>query len=81
MDKKESFKLEVYKKTFEACHRIYDLDMYLCGSFLSEERRKCAEDERREAYNEIVYRIQDYEDYLCDEEPSELNFNDYESLS
>ena len=80
MDKKESFKSEVYKKTFEACHRMYDADMYLC-EFLSEERRKCAEDERREAYNEIIYRIQDYEDYLCDEDASELNFNDYESLS
>ena len=80
MDKKESFKLEVYKKTFEACQRMYNLDMYLC-EFLSEERRKHAEDERREAFNEIIYRIQDYEDYLCDEEPSELNFNDYESLS
>lgn len=80
MDKKESFKSEVYKKMFEACHRMYDLDMYLC-EFLSEETRKRAEDERREAYNEIIYRIQDYEDYLCDEEPSELNFNDYESLS
>lgn len=79
MDKKESFKSEVYKKTFEACQRMYDLDIYLC-EFLSEERRKHAEDERREAYNEIIYRIQDYEDYLCDEEPSELNFNDYESL-
>lgn len=81
MDKKESFKSEVYKKTFEACQRMYDADMHLCGSFLSEEKRKCAEDERREAYNEIIYRIQDYEDYLCDEEPSELNFNDYETLS
>ena len=80
MDKIESFKSEVYKKTFEACHRIYDLDMHLCGSFLSEEKRKCAEDERQEAFNEIIYRIQDYEDYLCDE-ASELNFNDYESLS
>lgn len=80
MDKKESFKLEVYKKTFEACQRMYNLDMYLC-EFLSEERRKHAEDERREAFNEIIYRIQDYEDYLCDEDPSELNFNDYESLS
>ena len=80
MDKKESFKSEVYKKTFEACQRMYDLDIYLC-EFLSEERRKYAEDERREAYNEIIYRIQDYEDYLCDEDPSELNFNDYESLS
>ena len=79
MDKKESFKLEVYKKTFEACQRMYNLDMYLC-EFLSEERRKHAEDERREAFNEIIYRIQDYEDYLCDEDPSELNFNDYESL-
>ena len=81
MDKKESFKLEVYKKTFEACHRMYDLDMHLCGSFLSEEMRKCVEDERREVYNEIIYRIQDYEDYLCDGVASELNFNDYESLS
>ena len=81
MDKIESFKLEVYKKTFEACHRIYDLDMHLCGSFLSEEMRKYAENERHEAYNEIIYRIQDYEDYLCDENASELNFNDYESLS
>ena len=36
MDKKESFKSEVYKKTFEACQRMYDADMYLCGSFLSE---------------------------------------------
>lgn len=80
MDKKESFKSEVYKKTFEACQRMYDLDMYLC-EFLSEERRKHAEDERREAYNEIIYRIQDYEDYLCDGNASELNFNDYESLS
>ena len=80
MDKKESFKLEVYKKTFEACQRMYNLDMYLC-EFLSEERRKHAEDERREAFNEIIYRIQDYEDYLCDEDPSELNFNDYKSLS
>ena len=80
MDKKESFKSEVYRKTFEACQRMYDLDMYLC-EFLSEERRKHAEDERRAVYNEIIYRIQDYEDYLCDEEPSELNFNDYESLS
>lgn len=58
----------------------YDLDMYLC-EFLSEERRKRAEDEHREAYNEIIYRIQDYEDYLCDGDVSELNFNDYESLS
>lgn len=80
MNKIESFKSEVYKKTFEACHRMYDLDMHLCGSFLSEEKRKCAEDERREAFNEIIYRIQDYEDYLYDE-ASELNFNDYESLS
>ena len=80
MDKKESFKLEVYKKTFEACQRMCNLDMYLC-EFLSEERRKHAEDERREAFNEIIYRIQDYEDYLCDEDPSELNFNDYKSLS
>lgn len=80
MDKKESFKLEVYKKTFEACQRMCNLDMYLC-EFLSEERRKHAEDERREAFNEIIYRIQDYEDYLCDENPSELNFNDYKSLS
>ena len=79
MDKKESFKSEVYKKTFEACQRMYDLNMYLC-QFLSEERRKHAEDERREAYNEIIYRIHDYEDYLCDEDASELNFNDYESL-
>ena len=59
---------------------MYDLDMHLC-EFLSEEMRKRAEDERREAYNEIIYRIQDYEDYLCDEDASELNFNDYESLS
>ena len=80
MEKKKSFKLEVYSKTFEACHRMYNLDMYLC-EFLSEERRKHAEDERREAFNEIIYRIQDYEDYLCDEDPSELNFNDYKSLS
>ena len=54
--------------------------MYLC-EFLSEETRKRTENERQEAYNEIIYRIQDYEDYLCDEDPSELNFNDYESLS
>lgn len=60
---------------------MYDEDMYLCGSFLSEEMRKYTEDERRKAYNEIIYRIQDYEDYLCDEDASELNFNDYESLS
>ena len=79
MDKKESFKSEVYKKTFESCQRMYDADMYLC-EFLSEETRKRTENERREAYNEIIYRIQDYEDYLCDEDPSELNFNDYESL-
>ena len=59
--------------------KMYNADMYLC-EFLSEERRKCAEDERREAYNEIIYRIQDYEDYLCDGNASELNFNDYESL-
>ena len=58
---------------------MYDLDIYLC-EFLSEERRKHAEDERHEAYNDIIYRIQDHEDYLCNEEPSELNFNDYESL-
>lgn len=79
MDKIESFKLEVYKKTFEACQRIYDADMYLLCEFLSEEMRKRTEDERREAYNEIMYRIRDYEDYLYDES-SELNFNDYESL-
>ena len=41
--------------------------------------RKRTEDERREAYNEIIYRFQDYEDCLYDE-ASELNFNDYESL-
>ena len=41
--------------------------------------RKRGEDECHEAYNEIIYRFQDYEDYLCDE-ASELNFNDYESL-
>ena len=79
MDKKESFKSEVYKKTFKACQRMYDLDMYLC-EFLSEETRKRTEDERYEAYNEIIYRILDYEDYLSDEDASELNFNDYESL-
>ena len=45
MDKKESFKSEVYRKTFEACQRMYDLDMHICGSFLSEEMRKRAEDE------------------------------------
>ena len=59
--------------------RNYEADMYLC-EFLSEETRKRTEDERREAYNEIIYRIQDYEDYLYDEYVSELNFNDYESL-
>lgn len=80
MDKIESFKSEVYKKTFEACQRMYDADMYLCECFLSEETRKRTEDERRDAYNEIIYRIQDYEDYLCDGNASELNFNDYESL-
>ena len=58
---------------------MYELDMYLC-EFLSEETRKRTEDERHEAYNEIIYRIQDYEDYLCDGDASELNFNDYESL-
>lgn len=80
MDKKEYFKSEVYNKTFEACQRIYDADMYLC-EFISEEPRKRTEDVRRDAYNEIIYRIQDYENYLCDEDASELNFNNYESLS
>lgn len=58
---------------------MYELDMFLCEISLPEEMRKKTEDERREAYNEIIYRIQDYEDYLFDE-TSELNFDDYKSL-
>ena len=78
-DKLESFKAEVYRKTFEACLRMYELDMFLCEISLHEEMRKKTEEERREAYNEIIYRIQDYEDYLFDD-TSELNFDDYKSL-